>query len=344
MNPSVLTFLGDVFPKHPVDVRVDLPGALVPNLEAPLTDHAIGYPGKINLRASSANLAATFTPLPLAVGLANNHIMDFGVEGFTDTVAELRSLGVRYFGAGDATDGFSNPLLVEVAGVTVALLGYAHESSTPVFHTAEHPGAARLELAAVTRDIAASRDRGAQRVVVLAHWGHEQISLPAPECVQLGRSIIDAGADLIIGHHAHCIQSYEMYAGKYIFYGLGNCIFPPHQSPSYFDATGRSTRRADSRPSLRNRRSLAVSWDPITEAVTITPLLYHRDALVAGHFAHRRHLLEFDSVKQYLARYARAYKWGKLQHTIARFVAKPKLPGLHHLRSIAKHLGSDTQR
>lgn len=344
MNDSLLTFLGDVFPKDPVDVRVALDGALVPNLESPLTDRTIGYPGKINLRATAANLAATFSPLPLAVGLANNHIMDFGTGGFADTVAALRSLGVKYFGAGDPSDGFGNPLQVEVAGVKVALLAYAHESSTPVFHTAEHPGAARLSIEAVRHDVSVSRDLGAQRVVVLAHWGDEQISLPSPGCVQLGRSIIDAGADLLIGHHAHCIQSYELYAGKYIFYGLGNCIFPPHQSPSYFDTTGRSTQRADSRPSLRNRRSLAVSWDPVSESVTVTPLLFEQDTLVKGRFDYRRHLLKLDTLERYEARYVRAYKWGKLRHTIARFVARPKLPRLHHLRTIAKSLGSGTQR
>lgn len=340
----MITFLGDVFLKDPVDVRVDLPGALLPNLESPLTDHEVGYPGKINLRSSPTNLVATFSPLPVAVGLANNHIMDFGERGYVDTITALDLLGVKYFGAGSPSNSFYNPLLLEVAGMSVAVLGYAHESSTPVFHTDDHSGAGRLELNTVVHEISASRASGAQRVVVVVHWGHEQVGLPSPECVLLARAIVDAGADLIIGHHAHCIQSYEVYAGKYVFYGLGNCIFPAHQSPSHFDASGRSTKRADSRPSLRNRRSLAVIWNPASEAVKIMPLVFERGALARARFGLARHRLQLDTLDGYEARYARAYKWGKVQHSIARFISQPKLPRLHHVKTITKQMRSETQR
>jgi len=344
LSDTVLTFVGDVFPKDPVDVRVAFGGRVVANLEAPLTERTEGYPGKINLRADAKNLVATFEPPPVAVSLANNHVMDFKEGGYLDTTEALDALGIMHFGAGDPGNSFHNPAMVEVGGMRVALLGYAHISSTPVFHTDEHSGAARLELAEVTREIEACRSRGAHRVVVMAHWGHEQVALPPPECVVLGRAIIDAGADLVIGHHAHCIQSFERYAGKHVFYGLGNCIFPAHQLPSYFDASGTSTMRADSRPAKRNRRSLAVTWDPRTEDVVITPLLFQDGALVKGSFGVQRHRLTLDTMERYEARYARAYGWGKLQQTIHRFIARPKLPRLHHVKTISKMLRSDVRR
>jgi len=344
LSEAVLTFLGDVFPKDPVDVRVAITGRIVANLESPLTARTVGHPGKINLRSDPANLAATFDPPPVAVSLANNHIMDFKEGGYLDTIAALDELGVKYCGAGGPDNGFNNPVLLDVSGVLVALLGYAHVSSSPVFHTEDHSGAARLELTEVTREISACRERGAQRVVVMAHWGHEHVSLPPPECVLLARAMVDAGADLVIGHHAHCIQSFEEYEGKHVFYGLGNCIFPPHQLPSYFDASGTSTVRADSRPAKRNRRSLAVTWSPVTEVVTITPLYFNDDALVRGRFGVERHRLVFETPERYEARYARAYGWGKMRQAVNRFLARPKLPRLHHVKTIAKQWRSTERR
>lgn len=344
MNQAVLTFLGDVFPKDPVTVDVDLRGGVVPNLESPLTNHTAGYPGKINLKARPANLPATFRPLPVAVSLANNHVMDFGEVGFDDTRRALDAMGVSYFGAGTTADGWHNPCLIDVGDARVALLGYAHASSTPVFGGDGCSGAARLELDAVTRAITDARAQGATHAVVVAHWGDEQVGLPSPECVRLARACVDAGADLIIGHHAHCIQAYEVYRGVHVFYGLGNCIFPAHRSPSYFDEHGRSTRTTDSRPSLRNRRSLAVTWDPATGATTITPLVFDRGRLTRGRFSSSGFRLALATLDGYEARYARAYRWGKLRHTVARFVARPKLPRLRHMRNISKYLRSGTQR
>jgi poly-gamma-glutamate synthesis protein (capsule biosynthesis protein) len=333
---SRLTFLGDVFPKDVFAFEVALPGAIVLNLEAPLTDHTVGYPGKINLRGRAEHLAAAFAPLPVAVGLANNHIMDFYEPGLTDTVRELERLGIASFGAGSPGDAFRNPAMLTVGDLTVALLGYADESSTPVYHTDEHPGAARLDLAAVVHDISAARDRGADRVVVMAHWGQEQVTLPSLRCVELGRAMIDAGADLIIGHHAHCIQSFEVFRGKHIFYGLGNCVFPAHQSPSYFGPDGVSTRNADSRPSAHNRKSLAVTWDPGTGAVATTPLFFDDRTVHRGRFSADRYRLELASLDGYEERYQRAFNRGTLHHTIMRFLSKPKLPRLSHYKALRR--------
>ena len=336
----MLTFVGDVFPKDRFVFDIDLPGAIVLNLEAPLTDHQVGYPAKINLRGKVEHLETAFEPPPVAVNLANNHILDFYEPGLDDTLAELDRLGIAYCGAGSPEDSFRNPAEIVVAGVRVALLGYADESSTPVFHTADHPGAARLDLDRVRRDIQDCRRAGADRVVVMAHWGQEQVTLPSARCIELGRAMVDAGADLIIGHHAHCIQSFEEYRGTYIFYGLGNCVFPAHQSPSYFGADGKPTRSVDSRPALRNRQSLAVTWDPATGSVHAEPLHFDGSVVRRGRFSVNRYRLNLASLTGYEQRYQRAYNRGKLRHTFMRFVTKPKLPRLHHLKALRNLLRS----
>ena len=343
-DPHLLTFLGDVFPKDAFAFEAALAGSIVLNLEAPLTDRTVGYPGKINLRGEAEHLATGLDPLPVAVSLANNHIMDFHAPGLTDTVQALEQLGIASFGAGSPHDSFRNPALITVGRVTVALLGYADERSTPVYHSDQHPGAARLDLDAVVTDIGAARARGADRVVIMAHWGQEQVTLPSLRCVELGRALIDAGADLVIGHHAHCIQSFEEYRGKHIFYGLGNCVFPAHQSPSYFGADGVSTRNADSRPSALNRRSLAVTWDAGSGAVTTTPLYFDDRTVRRARFDPERYRLSLPSLEGYEARYQRAYNRGKVRHTIMRFLSRPKLPTLAHYRALRRLLRSAPPR
>lgn len=339
-----LTFLGDVFPQNAFSVDAALEGPFVINLEAPLTSRTVGYPRKINLRGKAEHLKAGFDPLPVAASLANNHIMDFYGPGLNDTIATLTELAVAHCGAGSPADSFRNPAMVSAGGLKVGLLGYADESSTPVFHSDEHPGAARLTLEAVTNDIARTRGLGADRVVVMAHWGEEQVLLPTRRCIELGRAIIDAGADLVIGHHAHCIQSYEEYNGKHIFYGLGNCVFPAHQSPSYFTAEGVPTRNADSRPALHNRRSLAVTWDAASGAVDIAPLYFDDHTVRRGRFSVERYRLRLTSLAGYDERYQRSYNRGKLRHTLMRFLSRPKLPTLKHFRALRAMVRSTPPR
>lgn len=331
----MITFLGDVFPKHHVDVTAALPGTIVINLEAPLTGHEVGYPGKINLRGDAGALASTFRGRDLIATLANNHCLDFYAPGVSDTIAALDELGVPRCGVGTESDAWLNPIIFE-AGVKVAILAYADPSCTPVYATADHPGAAPLTRERVESDMLAARAAGAERVVVVAHWGEEHVALPPVHCIQLARSFIDAGADAVVGHHSHCIQSYETYRGKPIMYGLGNCIFPAHSSPSYYDAEGRPTRVRDTRPSLRNRRSLALAWEPDTGSFEVIPLHFDGARLNPGRFDHRRFRLgRFDQARYEVA-YARAYRVGKLLHTIERFLARPKLPRLVHLRNFKR--------
>src|SRR5690606_18300044 len=142
------------------------------------------------------------------------------------------------------------------------------------------------------------------------------------------------GTDLIIGHHAHIIQSFEEYRGKHIFYGLGNCVFPPHQSPSYFSTDGLTSRKVDSRPGPHNRKSLAVNWDPVSGKVEAQPLYFDDNKVIPGRFAVNRHHLSLKSLEGYEERYKRVYHRGKLNHTIRRFLSRPKLPTIDHFRSV----------
>lgn len=334
----MITFLGDVFLTRPMAVEAELPGSLVCNLEAPLTMRTRGYPGKINLRTDPRHFDATFPQPPIAACLANNHVMDFGAEGLADTIEHLEGRGVRWFGVGTEADGYHNPLRLAYDGFDIAMLGYVCPSATPVFARDGRPGVAPLTLERVRADVVAAKRDGARRVVVHLHWGAEQVHLPAPDDVAKARAITDAGADLVIGHHAHCVQPFETHNGKPIFYGLGNAIFPAHRSPSYFDANGMPQGLKVSRSFSWNRRSLAVTWNPTTNRVTVRALAFDGDTLRFAAGLPRAARLEVGTDATYAARYQRAYRFGKVRHTLAGYAAAPKLPRWHHVLTLRRML------
>lgn len=329
-----LLFLGDVYLPHPVEVRTELPGHLVYNLEAPITTATRGWPGTVNLKCESDHGRATFGRAAAAVCLANNHIMDYGEQGLADTLRSLERAGVRHFGAGTLADNCNNPLVLEVDGRRVGLVGYVCRSAHPVFASAEHPGVAPIELERISRDIAAARAGGAERVVVSLHWGIEEVELPRPEDVRLAHTVVELGADLVIGHHAHCVQPFEVHRGTHVFYGLGNAVFPDVDVPSGYDEAGVPHERFRKLQNYWNRDSLAVHYDVNDGRVTVDRLtcdgrtLRLRLAAVDGpRLPDEPEAAQTERFRRHLFRAT----WRKKLVNLAR---RPKLPRARHLRSL----------
>lgn len=331
--PPELTFLGDVYLPKPA--RVDIPdlGRFVPNLEYPITQCGQGAAGKVNLKAERNYLLASFPAAPTAVCLANNHILDYGEQGFQDTLTQLRDCEIPYFGAGKERDRYHNPLLLDVEGITVALLGYACPSTSAIIGDGEQAGAAKLDLMAIREDVQEARNSGAQVVVVSIHWGAEQVHLPKPDDVAIARSIVDAGADLLIGHHSHCIQPYEVYKGKPIFYGLGNCIFPDLDVPSYFK-DGQPTQRYIYRQYGWNKTSLGVKYDLASGRFTVMKLKYENDELKVVQRNCTQYRLRVGDPESYPRKFKKSFMLGKLRTAAMGFLTRPKLPRARHFRAL----------
>ncbi len=158
------------------------------------------------------------------VSLANNHIRDAGAQGILDTIRNLEKYGLKHAGAGANLAAARRPAIVTTHGVKVAILGYDAIAGVYAAGPAR-AGNAHLALAAVRADIAKARAAGAQVVIVFPHWGTEYTSRPSASQRALARSIIDAGADMIIGNHAHYVAAMEVYKGRPIWYALGNFVF-----------------------------------------------------------------------------------------------------------------------
>lgn len=338
---SVLNFFGDVFLDRPVRAVVPLAGDYIVNLEAPVTHALRPEWGKINLKAGGLFFKETFGRNPAAVCLANNHIMDYGEAGFQDTLASLRAEGIAFFGAGSLADNCHNPLLLAAGAGRVALLGYACPTTHPLLACAKRPGAAPLDLERIAMDIRSAQKCGTGRVIVQLHWGEEDVGLPRPVDVATAHRIIDLGADLIIGHHAHCIQPFEIYRGKPIFYGLGNAVFPDTDMVSHAPDGSREGNR-QMKWGKRNRRSLLVGFDTVTGQVSMRRLFFS-DALAVVANGRLPGALAFTNgaTARYERRFARVLRLSLLRRLAVSFISRPRLPKRQNLHWLLQRFKVD---
>jgi poly-gamma-glutamate capsule biosynthesis protein CapA/YwtB (metallophosphatase superfamily) len=158
------------------------------------------------------------------VSLGNNHIRDAGANGIVQTIANLEKRGIAWSGAGEDLAQARRPAVLEAGGVKVAILAY---DTIAKYYAASdtRAGSAQMSAAAVKADVAAARKAGADVVIVFPHWGVEYDATPFAGQQRLARAAIDAGADMVIGNHAHWAAAMEIYDGKPIWYALGNFIF-----------------------------------------------------------------------------------------------------------------------
>ena len=157
------------------------------------------------------------------VSLGNNHTLDFGAAGLGDTLTALDAAGVRYGGAGADRAAARRPAFVEANGLRLAFLSYnAVNEATPAGEASA--GVAWGDVATIGEDVAAAK-RAADLVIVSLHAGAEYQDAPSETQRALARAAVDAGAALVLGHHAHVLQGWERYRAGVIVYGLGNFVF-----------------------------------------------------------------------------------------------------------------------
>jgi|WetSurMetagenome_2_1015567.scaffolds.fasta_scaffold00011_11 hypothetical protein len=155
-------------------------------------------------------------------GLANNHIMDFGIEGLETTINACISSGMDYLGAGKNINDARKILYKNLDGREIAILNFAeNEFSTT---SGDNPGANPVDPVNNYSDIRGAKSES-DYVFVYVHGGIEDYKYPSPEQKKLFRFYIDCGADAVVCSHSHCFSGYERYNEGLIFYGLGNYIF-----------------------------------------------------------------------------------------------------------------------
>jgi poly-gamma-glutamate capsule biosynthesis protein CapA/YwtB (metallophosphatase superfamily) len=170
------------------------------------------------------------------VTLGNNHILDAGTTGLNETMRHLHDAGILHAGAGMDLAEARKPMVFDLGGTKVGVLSYLDVPSYGwAWATQSAPGTAPLLRNVMEEDIERLRSR-VDLILVMPHWGKEYIATPEPQQVDLAHAALDAGADLVIGGHAHWPKGIEIYEGKPIFYGVGNFLLD--QSWSEETSTG----------------------------------------------------------------------------------------------------------
>jgi len=225
MRESGDDFIFSCLPKSLVNVDL-----FVANLEGPITTHASVSEG--STPGGENNFTFTFPTSTASllkrhnltlVNLGNNHIMNFGREGLTQTKEWLTQADVSYFGDPDAVEE-DRVARTELHGIPFSFVNWS--DWTPLDSSVSN-GASFVGNPVVEQ---IRREAEAGRVtIVYTHWGEEYVP-PTPQMRQLAHSFVDAGAAIVIGSHPHVVQEHEVYNGKDIYYSLGNFIFDQYFS------------------------------------------------------------------------------------------------------------------
>ncbi|WP_408638281.1 CapA family protein [Paenibacillus glufosinatiresistens] len=197
------------------------------NLETPVSIRGKASQGKTFVfRSKPETLEGLVYAGIDGVTLANNHILDYGQQAMLDTLIHLDRNRIGRTGAGANIKEAFRPYVKTIGGKSVAVLGVSRVLSGPAWYAGEKtPGAA----SAYTDEPMLSAVRASAKThdftVVYIHWNQEFKDYPEAYARKLARSLIDSGADLIIGAHSHCLMGVEYYKHKPIYYSLGNFVF-----------------------------------------------------------------------------------------------------------------------
>lgn len=200
------------------------------NLEHPITTWTERVEKKFNFKMSPAYGAILLDAGVTLVNSANNHVFDYGLQGIDDTMRYLDSLGIPHTGVGRNLKDARRPVVLERKGRKIGFLGYYGGGDFAA--TRDKPGFAPRYTRLIIEDVKALRTR-VDYVVVNFHWGVERAPLPEEWQITLAHRVVDAGADLIIGHHPHVLQGIERYKGAVIAYSLGNFVFGGNSLHTY---------------------------------------------------------------------------------------------------------------
>lgn len=213
--PAIFTDLLDVL-RHAHVTVINLECCLLKGDEKPILKDGPNVGTSFNCINGIKNAGIT------GVNLANNHILDYGLEGLQSTIEACEKTGIFHFGAGSNLKDASKLFLYHVDDIRIGFLGIAeHEFSIAGEET---PGANPTDLIDNVRAINMQKE-DYDFLIVLVHGGKEYYQYPTPNLMKMCRFLVEQGAGAVICQHSHCPGSYEIYKRAPIVYGQGNLAF-----------------------------------------------------------------------------------------------------------------------
>ncbi|HET6485597.1 MAG TPA: CapA family protein [Spirochaetia bacterium] len=208
---------------------------LLGNLEATATGSGPrankSYTFRFDARAVSTLVSSGFSYL----SLTNNHTFDFGSSGFLETLAAVQAAGAATSGVGENQAAAAEPFVTKVGDTEVRILSFADypvdqtgfDGRKVAMATPDRPG--MLWLDSTGLEVASRGFRPGALNIAMVHGGQEWSHVPTPEQRAMYRSLVDAGATVVIGSHPHVLEGLESYHGGLIAYSVGNFLFPGMQ-------------------------------------------------------------------------------------------------------------------
>ncbi|MCC6225123.1 MAG: CapA family protein [Microthrixaceae bacterium] len=251
---------------------------VVANLETAITERGTPAEKSFTFRAPREALGALADAGVDVIGMANNHALDYGPEGLVDTLAAADESPVPVVGIGVDEAAALRPALVDVKGRRIAVLAATDVMDAHLVASwtavGAHPGVASAKRTDELVEAVRSARAEADTVVVFLHWGIETETCPSGRQKTLARRLVDAGADVVVGGHAHRVQGAGFIGGAAVGYGLGNFVFKGGS------AAGRSSGIL--RVTVDRREVMGIEWVPARiDATGIPKVLMGSDANAA---------------------------------------------------------------
>lgn len=195
------------------------------NFEGVATDAFIAHEPKRYLLRMPPTAPAILKAAGVNVAtLANNHSMDFGYQGLFDTLVGLHQAGIEHTGAGANFAAAVRPVILAGESQTYCLLAFSKTLPESFWAGNSHPGTAVADVSLLMRSIDGCVAQGFAPIVSL-HWGQENMRNAQSYQKDLAHQAIDHGARLVVGHHPHVLQEFEVYKNRPILYSIGNFAF-----------------------------------------------------------------------------------------------------------------------
>ena len=196
----------------------------ITNLEAPFTKGGTRFPKKYSFKVPGFYIEGPVNAGFDVFTLANNHILDYGLEGLSSTLDVLDSAGVLYSGAGLTRESAWSPAVIERKNKSIAIYAFTLTYPDSFWATSRRGGTAYVtpsQMEVMLKETGKIHDY----LIVSFHWGAESMENPKAYQRNYAHRAVKAGADLVIGHHPHVLQGIEIYRGAVIAYSLGNFVF-----------------------------------------------------------------------------------------------------------------------
>lgn len=243
-NETVLVFAGDVYISRHVEANYDREGidsVLSQGLQAEMQQADLcmvneEFPfGTVGTPMEDKQYTFQVNPFYVSlfedmgvdiVSLANNHVLDYGTDCLKETFETLEQTGIAYAGAGNTREEASALKTYDFNGETYGILAASRVIPVPEWNIENRqPGVfTTYDETALVGAIKKAKE-SCDYVIVYVHWGVEHTTELTDHQTYLAHAYVDAGADLVLGSHSHCLQGIENYNGSLIFYSLGNYVF-----------------------------------------------------------------------------------------------------------------------